>query len=459
MDEAGARARIHHKTVSPDFAEMEEKLAHVQAEKEKARSEELFEKAAGLLQEERQLRSQLDAARKAYENEVEKSAVRITEREIAQVLSALCGVPVRQMEEGELKHLICLEADLGKEVIGQEEAVSVVAKALRRSGASLKDPERPIGSFIFLGPTGVGKTLLAKSLAREMFGSADSLIQIDMSEYMEKFNVSRLVGSPPGYVGHGEGGELTERVRRHPYSGVLFDEIEKAHPDVMHMLLQILEEGRLTDTLGRRVDFRNTVIIMTSNLGAEQLSRGGSLGFFTGAPDREASRKDQLLQQVKRNFKPEFINRVDELVVFRSLDRDDLRKIVQIETGKLIQRMQEQKLTLHIAPEVVEFLLEKSWQPEYGARPVRRTVERELEDVLALKILEGDFKKSKEVFCFMKDGKVDFSTELPFTLSSEECLEEKILPSEDSGLQKKTGMSRKAKRKSLSSGTVKKSSE
>ena len=290
------------------------------------------------------------------------------------------------------------------------EAVSTIARSLRRSRADLKDPRRPIGSFIFLGPTGVGKTLLAKELAQFMFGDPDCLIRVDMSEYMEKFNVSRLIGSPPGYVGHGEGGELTERVRRHPYSVVLFDEIEKAHPDVMHMLLQILDEGRITDTLGRKIDFRNTIIIMTSNLGAEQLTHNSTLGFTANeTPDASFERiREKLTAIAKKHFKPEFLNRVDEVVIFRKLERADLEKIVRIEIGKLAGRLKDQGHVFNVDPEVVGYLIDKGYQAEYGARPLRRAIERYLEDPLAEEILRGYFRDGEPIRARMDNNSVIF---------------------------------------------------
>ena len=305
-----------------------------------------------------------------------------------------------------------MEDELAKTVVGQTEAVSAIARALRRSRANLKDPQRPIGTFIFLGPTGVGKTLLAKALAEFMFGTSDALIQVDMSEYMEKFNVSRLVGSPPGYVGHEDGGELTERVRRRPYSVVLFDEIEKAHPDVMHLFLQILEEGKLTDTLGRRIDFRNTIVIMTTNVGAEAVAKGGTLGFAAGgSAEAQQKAQDRLMEIAKRKFRPEFLNRVDDIVVFRNLIREDLANIVRIEVAKLAKRFAETGKTLNVGDDVIAKVLDSVASTEYGARPLRRAVERLLEDPLSDAILRGDFKKSKSICATVQDDKISFRGE------------------------------------------------
>ncbi|HPO91253.1 MAG TPA: AAA family ATPase, partial [Victivallales bacterium] len=286
---------------------------------------------------------------------------------------------------------------------------------LRRSRADLKDPRRPIGSFIFLGPTGVGKTLLAKALAEFMFGDPDALIQIDMSEYMEKFNVSRLIGSPPGYVGHDEGGQLTEKVRRKPYSVVLFDEIEKAHPDVMHLLLQILEEGKLTDSIGRKIMFRNTIIIMTSNIGADQIMKGGGIGFSAdpSAIDNESYEKikERLLETAKKYFKPEFINRVDEVIVFRKLNKEALRKIVSIELTKVSEKMMAQNIKFEYSPEIIDFIIEQSYKPEFGARPIRRNVERFIEDPLAEEILRGIFKNVNTIKAKLDNNKIIFFPE------------------------------------------------
>jgi ATP-dependent Clp protease ATP-binding subunit ClpC len=323
---------------------------------------------------------------------------------------------MQRMEQKETEKLLKMEEELKGKVIGQDEAVIAISKALRRSRADLKDPRRPIGSFIFLGPTGVGKTFLAQTLAEFMFGDRDALIQIDMSEYMEKFTASRLIGSPPGYVGYEEGGQLSEAVRRRPYSVVLFDEIEKAHPDVMHLLLQILEDGKITDSLGRKIDFRNAIIIMTSNVGAETLRRQTTMGFAATKPlgehEYEAMR-DRLMEEAKKTFKPEFINRLDDIIVFHQLTKTDLMHIVDLEVDKVLGRVKAKEVHIVLAETAKEFLIEKGYDPMYGARPMRRAVERYLEDPLAEELLRGNVKAGDTVQVSAKDGKIAFNVAEP----------------------------------------------
>jgi ATP-dependent Clp protease ATP-binding subunit ClpC len=399
IDEAGSRARIASMIRPPDLTDIENEITEIRQKKEAAVEGQQFEEAAALRDHEKELKNKLEETLSAWEHERDEQLVTIETDDIRHVVSKMSGVPLQRLEEGETARLLRMEDEVRKTVIGQDQAVSVISRAVRRSRADLKDPNRPIGSFIFLGPTGVGKTLLAKALAEFMFGDQDALIRLDMSEYMEKFNVSRLVGSPPGYVGHEEGGQLTERVRRRPYSVVLFDEIEKAHPDVMHMLLQILEEGQLTDSVGYRVDFRNTMIVMTSNVGAKNLQRPGAMGFGNSeslSDDYERMR-EQLEDSLKKQFKPEFINRVDDVVVFRQLERKDLAEIIDLEVSKIKKRLQARELTVEFSPEVREFLIDKGFRPEYGARHLRRVAERYIEDPLAQEILEGLFPEGSTV--------------------------------------------------------------
>jgi ATP-dependent Clp protease ATP-binding subunit ClpC len=394
IDEAGARVRIMSTTRSPDLRKKEAAIDEIRDKKEAAIREQKFEEAARMRDEERIEREKLDEIVKAWNEENSKKKLKVTEEDIMAVVSRMSGVPLKQMDGKELTRLLEMEKELEQTVVGQEQALEAVARALRRSRADLKDPQRPIGSFIFLGPTGVGKTLLAKALADFMFSDADALIQVDMSEFMEKFTVSRLVGSPPGYVGHEEGGQLTEKVRRRPYSVVLFDEVEKAHPDVMHMLLQILEEGRLTDSVGRKVDFRNTIIILTSNLGFDTSKKSAGLDFSGESESMDYERlKAQMLDDAKKVFKPEFLNRLDDIVVFRKLLRGDVSVILDIELKKVFDRLELKGHKLKLNKSAREFLLEKGYDPAFGARPLRRAVEKYLEDALSEEILKGGLRQ------------------------------------------------------------------
>ena len=394
LDEAGAKARIGTMTRPPSIKAAEARIDEINKEKVAAIAEQDFEKAAALRDDEKNAKKELEETLNDWRASTEEKIVTVDDEDIMAVVSKWTGVPLQRMEEKETQKLLQMEDDLKERVIGQDEAVVAISKALRRSRADLKDPKRPIGSFLFLGPTGVGKTYLARNLAKFMFGDAESLIQIDMSEYMEKFTASRLIGSPPGYVGYEEGGQLSEAVRRRPYSVVLFDEVEKAHPDVMNLLLQILEDVTVTDSLGRKIDFRNTIIIMTSNVGASTIKRQTSLGFNAMNEDQAdfEGMKEKILEESKRFFKPEFLNRLDDLVVFHMLEKVDLNKIVDLEVAKLVSRLKEKEIDLGLAEEARDLLSEKGFDPSYGARPMRRAVERYLEDPLAEELLRGNIK-------------------------------------------------------------------
>jgi ATP-dependent Clp protease ATP-binding subunit ClpC len=374
--------------------EIEQQIETIRAEKEATIKAQDYEKAAALRDLEKLTKDKLEQILHDWRERSEESEVIVTDDDIMHIVSKWSGVPLNRMEHKETQRLLNMEEELKQQVIDQDEAVIAVSKALRRSRADLKDPRRPIGSFIFLGPTGVGKTFLARSLAEFMFGDAGALIQIDMSEYMEKFTASRLIGSPPGYVGYEEGGQLSEAVRQRPYAVVLFDEVEKAHPDVMHLLLQILEEGKVTDSLGRKIDFRNTIIIMTSNVGAELINRETTLGFkaSAGHESYEAMR-DKILDESKRVFKPEFLNRLDDIIVFHQLERNGLVEIVDLEVAKVIERVRAKDIKVQLDTTAIDFLIDKGFDPIYGARPMRRAVEKYLEDPVAEELLRGNVKK------------------------------------------------------------------
>jgi len=414
VDEAGARARIQTMTRPIGLKELELRIAEINDEKVAAINDQDFEKAAALRDEEKNTRKELDDKIEGWRGESEEKIVDIEEDDIMSVVSKWTGVPLQRMEQKEAAKLLKMEENLRETVIGQSEAVVAISKALRRSRADLKDPRRPIGSFLFLGPTGVGKTYLARNLANFMFGDPESLIQIDMSEYMEKFSASRLIGSPPGYVGYEEGGQLSEAVRRRPYSVILFDEVEKAHPDVMNLLLQILEEGMITDSFGRKIDFRNTIIILTSNVGAESIKRQTTLGFNAMAEDEAdfEGMKAKIDAVAKKHFRPEFLNRLDELVVFRMLEKESLNQIVDLEVAKLVKRLADKEIDLVLEESARDLIVTEGYDPDYGARPMRRAVEQLLEDPLAEAILSGGVKEGQHVTAKVKkdEKKVSFKT-------------------------------------------------
>ena len=409
MDEAGSRARIGAMTRPPEVKDLEANIEEIKVEKEKAIKEQDFEGAAAMRDKEKQAKEKLESVLNAWKTSREEKRVKVDEEDILQVVAKWTGIPLERMEQGEAQRLLALEDEMSRTVIGQKEAVVAMCKALRRSRADLKDPKRPIGTFALLGPTGVGKTLLAKSLAETLFGDSKSLIQLDMSEYMERHNASRMVGSPPGYVGYEEGGQLTEQVRRRPYSVVLFDEIEKAHPDVMNMLLQILEEGKLTDNVGRVVNFRNTIILLTSNVGAETIKKQSTLGFSPISDETSYDRmRDMIMDEAKRVFRPEFLNRLDDIIVFRSLTKPDLIQILDLEIIKVIDRLKHKNIQLILDEKARDLLVDKGYDPTYGARPMRRAVERFLEDPLAEEILRGNLHDNEPIQVTAEDNHLVF---------------------------------------------------
>jgi ATP-dependent Clp protease ATP-binding subunit ClpC len=410
MDEAGSRARISTMTRPPEVKGIEAEIEEIKTRKERAIKNQDFEGAASMRDKEKQAKEKLETVLRDWRASREEKRVVVDEEDILQIVSKWTGIPLRRMEQGEMDRLMAVEGEMEKVVVGQREGVNAICKALRRSRADLKDPRRPIGTFLLLGPTGVGKTLLAKTLAEQMFGDTKSLIQLDMSEYMEKFNVSRLIGSPPGYVGYEEGGQLTEQVRRKPYSVVLFDEIEKAHPDVWNMLLQILEEGKLTDNVGRVVNFRNTIILMTSNVGSDTIKKQSTLGFSPITDENSYEKmREKILDESKKIFRPEFLNRLDDLIVFRSLTKPDLIQILNLEISKVLERLKSKNIMLELDEKAKDFLVEKGYDPQYGARPMRRSVERFLEDPLAEEILRGHLHEGEPILVTTEKDKLVFN--------------------------------------------------
>lgn len=418
IDEASSRVRLQSHMAPPDLKEMEEQLAMIRQEKDAAKSAEEFERAAILRDEERELESKLEEQQKEWEHKRARAEAAVGEADIAYIVSSWTGIPVNKLAEEDAARLLQLESILHERVIGQKEAVRSLSRAMRRAHAGLKDPKRPIGSFIFLGPTGVGKTELARALAEALFSDEEAMIRIDMSEYMERHAVSRLVGSPPGYVGYDDGGQLTEAIRRKPYSVVLLDEIEKAHPEVFNILLQVLEDGRLTDGKGRTVDFRNAVLIMTSNVGAQTIRKGAGLGFHTS--DSETQSQDQyeimkkrVTDELKRSFRPEFLNRIDETIVFHQLEKEHLREIVDLMVDELSLRLKDHGLEIVLNDDAKDYLTEKGYDPLFGARPLRRTIQRQIEDELSEKMLAREFNDGDLLRVTVEGGKLKFVKESP----------------------------------------------
>ncbi len=404
VDEAGARVRLKNMTPPPDLTKIEGKVEKLQREKDEAVRNADYERAASLRDEAQQLSEEKNELHKKWYAENRESTGVVDVEIIAEVVSNMTGVPLTRLEKKETQRLLELESELHKTVVSQDEAIHAVSKAVRRSRSGMKDPNRPMGCFIFLGPSGVGKTLLAKALAEFLFSDKNAIVRIDMSEFMEKHNVSRLVGAPPGYVGYEEGGQLTERIRRRPYALVLLDEIEKAHPDIYNMLLQIMDEGHLTDSFGRSIDFKNVILIMTSNIGAELIKNQGGFGFGKKGPESDFDRmKEVLHKEVERHFRPEFINRLDETIVFRPLTRENLTNIVEFELAKVFKRLTEHGLHLELTDQAKEFLIDKGYNPEFGARPLRRAIENYIEDPLSESFLAGDFKDKNFIKIDVKD--------------------------------------------------------
>ncbi len=410
IDEAASKVRLSNNTRPPEMKELQQKLEDLDKEKEAAVKNQEFEKAADLRDREKELKEKLEEQKGNWQKEKGRAESTVTPEDIAQIVSSWTGIPVTKLEEAETAKLLRLEEELHKRVVGQDEAINAVSQAVRRARAGLKDPKRPIGSFVFLGPTGVGKTELARTLAEAMFDDEDAMIRVDMSEYMEKHSVSRLVGSPPGYVGHEEGGQLTEPVRRRPYSVILFDEIEKAHPDVFNILLQILEDGALTDTHGRKVDFKNTVVIMTSNVGANFIEKESKLG-FKAQNDEDTdykNMKDRVMSELRKTFRPEFLNRLDEIIVFHALNREHINQIVDLMLNDLRKRLKEKEIDIRVSEEAKHLLSEEGFDAEFGARPLRRSIRRLIENPLSERILDGKIHEGDLVEVNEEGGELTF---------------------------------------------------
>ena len=412
VDEAASRLRISAHTSPPDLRELEERMKTVSREKEEAINAQNFEAAARLRDEEKTLREQYDTAKAGWEKSQSDEKLEVGENEIADVVTQWTGIPVNKLLEAESERLLHLEDELKARVIGQDSAVEAISRAIRRGRMGLKDPRRPIGSFIFLGPTGVGKTELTKALAAIMFGDDNAMIRLDMSEYMEKHSVSKLIGSPPGYVGFEEGGQLTEKIRRHPYSVVLFDEIEKAHPDVFNMMLQVLEDGILTDSQGRRVDFKNTIIIMTSNVGASAMAESRALGFSDAArADNDKKASDaRVMGALKQTFRPEFINRIDDIIIFNKLASEDIEKIASLMLREVAARIAELGVTVEFDDSVIKLVSREGFDEAYGARPLRRAIVRLVEDSFSTEMLEGHIKSGDTVKAVVEEDKLIYKT-------------------------------------------------
>jgi ATP-dependent Clp protease ATP-binding subunit ClpC len=418
IDEAGSRVRLSALVPPDELKEIEHRIEEAHAEKEAAIKNEEFERAAKLRDQEQKLQEELKEKKEEWAQKKVREVGAVGPDDIAEIVSSWTGIPVKKLAEAEGQRLLRLEEILHERVVGQDEALTAVSRAIRRARAGLKDPKRPIGSFIFLGPTGVGKTELARALAEAMFGDEDVMIRLDMSEYQERHTVARLIGAPPGYVGYDEGGQLTEKVRRKPYSVVLFDEVEKAHPEVFNVLLQVLEDGRLTDGKGRTVDFRNTIIIMTSNVGARELKRT-SLGFRSTGENGELQSyeemKNHVTEELRKTFRPEFLNRVDEMIVFHALTEEEIKRIVSIMVDQFLRRLKETGLLLTISEAAQELLVKKGFDPEYGARPLRRAIEQLVENPLAEEVLQGRFKAGDQIMVDAEADKMVFRTASPAT--------------------------------------------